>query len=115
VNDRGQLPHLCPACGGENGCQLVTSNAYKGPCWCMKVEVSAAALARLPQELRGRPCLCERCLGAVANGEPVRIVAEELVPNRDYHLEEQGTMVFTAEFLTRRGYCCGSGCRNCPY
>jgi iron complex transport system substrate-binding protein len=23
--------------------------------------------------------------------------------------------VFTAEFLRQRGYCCGSGCRHCPY
>ena len=23
--------------------------------------------------------------------------------------------VFTADFLRRRGYCCGSGCRHCPY
>jgi iron complex transport system substrate-binding protein len=26
-----------------------------------------------------------------------------------------GYEVFTAEFLRRRGYCCGSGCRHCPY
>lgn len=24
-------------------------------------------------------------------------------------------MVFTAQYLRRRGYCCGSGCRHCPY
>ena len=23
--------------------------------------------------------------------------------------------VFTADFLARRGYCCDSGCRHCPY
>ena len=26
-----------------------------------------------------------------------------------------GRIVFTADFLMRRGYCCGSGCRHCPY
>jgi len=26
-----------------------------------------------------------------------------------------GFDVFTAEFLTRRGFCCGYGCRHCPY
>lgn len=26
-----------------------------------------------------------------------------------------GLTVFTAEFLAARGYCCGSGCRHCPY
>jgi hypothetical protein len=23
--------------------------------------------------------------------------------------------VFTEHFLRQRGYCCGSGCRHCPY
>ena len=26
-----------------------------------------------------------------------------------------GLSVFTAAFLADRGYCCGSGCRHCPY
>ncbi len=26
-----------------------------------------------------------------------------------------GYDVFTADFLRRRGYCCGNGCRHCPY
>jgi hypothetical protein len=32
----------------------------------------------------------------------------------DYYIEN-GLMVFTAHFLRRRGYCCESGCRHCPY
>jgi Family of unknown function (DUF5522) len=32
----------------------------------------------------------------------------------DYYLEG-GLMVFTTHFLTKRGYCCESGCRHCPY
>lgn len=28
---------------------------------------------------------------------------------------ESGLMVLTAHFLRRRGYCCGNGCRHCPY
>ncbi|MEL6636105.1 MAG: DUF5522 domain-containing protein [Bacteroidota bacterium] len=24
-------------------------------------------------------------------------------------------MVFTAQHHLKRGYCCGSGCRHCPY
>ena len=23
--------------------------------------------------------------------------------------------VFTRQYLLRRGYCCGNGCRHCPY
>ena len=33
---------------------------------------------------------------------------------KDYYFEN-GFMVFTASYLQRRGYCCGSGCRHCPY
>ncbi len=32
----------------------------------------------------------------------------------DYYLEN-GFVVFTKEFLLKRGYCCKSGCRHCPY
>ncbi len=28
---------------------------------------------------------------------------------------EGARMVFTAAYHLRRGYCCGSGCRHCPY
>jgi hypothetical protein len=32
----------------------------------------------------------------------------------DYYYES-GLMVLTANFLLKRGYCCGNGCRHCPY
>jgi hypothetical protein len=32
----------------------------------------------------------------------------------DYY-EEKGTVVMTEKFHRDRGYCCGSGCRHCPY
>lgn len=38
-----------------------------------------------------------------------------LVEGDDYYLNEDGFMVFTEAYLTRRGYCCESGCRHCPY
>lgn len=38
----------------------------------------------------------------------------ELQEGLDYYLEN-GLFVFTAAFLRRRGYCCESGCRHCPY
>ena len=28
---------------------------------------------------------------------------------------ENGYMVFTEKYLRDRGYCCGKGCRHCPY
>lgn len=33
----------------------------------------------------------------------------------DYYINEQGLMVFTAKYHLKRGYCCGSGCKHCPY
>lgn len=33
---------------------------------------------------------------------------------RDYYIEK-GRMVMTEQFHLDRGYCCGSGCRHCPY
>ncbi len=38
----------------------------------------------------------------------------ELVEGEDYYWEGPA-MVFTANYLLRRGYCCESGCRHCPY
>jgi hypothetical protein len=32
----------------------------------------------------------------------------------DYYFEGE-SMVFTAAYHLKRGYCCGSGCRHCPY
>lgn len=79
-------------------------------------------------------CLCPKCLSEAISKMPavepagenettvaaVRVrpegeIAEPaLVEGEDYYLE--GTaMVFTARFLLRRGYCCESGCRHCPY
>ena len=38
----------------------------------------------------------------------------DLVEGEDYYLE-RGNWVFTAKYLLKRGYCCRSGCRHCPY
>ena len=38
----------------------------------------------------------------------------EILEGRDFYWEN-GLVVMTAEFLRRRGYCCESGCRHCPY
>lgn len=40
---------------------------------------------------------------------------KELVEGVDYYFNEKGLMVFTKEYHLKRGYCCKSGCLNCPY
>jgi hypothetical protein len=39
---------------------------------------------------------------------------EQLVEGEDYYGDGE-FIVFTREFHLRRGSCCGSGCRHCPY
>ena len=33
----------------------------------------------------------------------------------DYYLSAQGYRVFTEQYHLKRGYCCESSCRHCPY
>jgi hypothetical protein len=41
--------------------------------------------------------------------------ADDDSPERpDFYLEN-GLLVFTAAHHLKRGVCCGSGCRHCPY
>lgn len=61
----------------------------------------------LPERLRPSHGRYEEIVGrhaaAVASGSPV------------YRDPVTGYTVFTAAFLAARDYCCGSGCRHCPY
>jgi hypothetical protein len=41
-------------------------------------------------------------------------VETELVEGEDFY-REGAAIVFTARFHLRRGYCCRSGCRHCPF
>jgi len=36
------------------------------------------------------------------------------VEKTDYYFEN-GNLVFTEEYHKKRGYCCESNCRHCPY
>ena len=33
----------------------------------------------------------------------------------DFYYNEQGLMVLTEKCHLERGFCCGNGCRHCPY
>ena len=33
----------------------------------------------------------------------------------DYYLTQQGYRCFTEQYHLKRGYCCESGCKHCPY
>lgn len=59
--------------------------------------------SRLPPSHAQYDVIVERHDEALAGG----------VPN--YADPLSGFRVFTAAFLARRGYCCESGCRHCPF
>jgi hypothetical protein len=33
----------------------------------------------------------------------------------DYYINEAGLVVLTEKYHLDRGYCCGNGCRHCPF
>ena len=37
------------------------------------------------------------------------------VHGEDYYLSEEGYFIFTEEYHSKRGYCCKSNCKHCPY
>ena len=37
------------------------------------------------------------------------------IEGEDYYVNEAGLVVFTERYLLSRGYCCGNGCRHCPF
>ncbi len=61
------------------------------------------ALSRLPLSTPGREELLRAHAEAVAAGESM------------YVDPVTGLSVLTARFLADRGWCCGRGCRHCPY
>jgi prepilin-type N-terminal cleavage/methylation domain-containing protein len=55
-------PAECPLCGGANDCLLCSPVVYKGQCWCAHEEIPAELLARVPENLRNRACICPACV-----------------------------------------------------
>ena len=42
-------------------------------------------------------------------------IKEFLSPKNQDFYKEGNSMVMTENYHIKRGYCCGSGCRHCPY
>lgn len=107
----GSDPAHCPLCGGPNECQRCTLQTYKGSCWCERVTFPEELWERLPAEARGRACICPSCVLQALRRRPVPRPGPG-----DFYLEPgTGWIVFTEAYHRKRGYCCGSGCRHCPW
>jgi hypothetical protein len=40
---------------------------------------------------------------------------QELIEGIDYYINENGYVVLTEKYHRDRGYCCGNGCKHCPF
>jgi hypothetical protein len=40
---------------------------------------------------------------------------QRLTEGVDFYYNEAGYVVLTATYLLNRGFCCGNGCKHCPY
>jgi hypothetical protein len=103
----------CPLCGQPNDCQLCTVDAYKGPCWCFQVKIPDELIAQVPADLRNKACICRNCVMKFHRAKANNVASPKILPSDFYF--DGGLMVFTAAYHLRRGYCCGSSCRHCPY
>jgi uncharacterized protein DUF5522/cysteine-rich CWC protein len=98
-------------CGAESG---------EESCWCNDLP-HVSLVANEDQD-----CFCPQCLREAIQklncpntsaGSTIKAGVSSqysLVEGEDYY-SEGGAIVFTARYHFRRGYCCDSGCRHCPY
>ena len=97
----------------NNRVYAVDANSYfarPGP----RVVEGAELLARLihPALFKNEPVPPE--FAGAYQPVDVALLAGALEQEKDYYIEGEA-FVFTGSYLKRRGYCCGSGCRHCPY
>ena len=39
----------------------------------------------------------------------------QLVEGKDFYFNEEGFIVLTERYHLEKGFCCGNGCKHCPY
>jgi len=57
---------VCPVCLADNQCMAHS----KTPCWCNNVKIPQELLDLVPQEQRGKSCICLSCINAF-NDNPI--------------------------------------------
>jgi Cysteine-rich CWC len=48
----------CPLCGVENNCMAHSEQ----PCWCTQVKVPMELLEFVPENTKGKACICLNCI-----------------------------------------------------
>jgi hypothetical protein len=106
-------PGRCPICGGASECQYASTDGYKGLCWCAKEDFPQELLRRVPEDARNVACICRRCVISARFAAAMKRPAPS--PGAGDYYVEGSFIVFTEAYHRRRGYCCASGCRHCPF
>jgi hypothetical protein len=115
-------PKNCSTCNSPFDC----GDTELGTCWCNQYPA-------LFQPDINKDCFCPDCLHKVTSEKidhyvnklsPTEAIlinkakllpkSSTLIPGIDYYMEN-GFWIFTAWHHLRRGTCCKSGCRHCPY
>jgi len=113
----------CTQCAADFSCRA------NHPCWCTSLPVLDDCFPREPCGLCPE-CLKSRTLEQISQalakfeaGDTDNPAApylgqtqtQSLIEGIDYTIEGGVALVFTAWYHLKRGECCGSGCRHCPY
>ena len=40
---------------------------------------------------------------------------ENFIEGKDFEITDDGRVIMTRSYLLKRGHCCSSGCKNCPF
>lgn len=72
-------PSRCPLCGDSNTCGAESGS---GTCWCFSVRVPQEVLDRIPEALRDRACVCERCASGRRSPVETQAIIDRLTRER---------------------------------
>ena len=48
---------LCPLCQQKNNCQVDSASS----CWCMQADIPEQLKDKVPESLKGKACICQKC------------------------------------------------------
>lgn len=51
-----EIERTCPLCGEDNNCR------HDRECWCHKVKIPNHIIEMIPEDKKGKACICESCL-----------------------------------------------------
>jgi hypothetical protein len=91
----------CPLCGGDNQCRVARGHLYKGPCWGEEITVPSRVLGTFVSDSLQPVCLCRSCLERLA--QISRESGDTTTVKKDFYLDENGNVVFTAAYHLKRG------------